>query len=46
MYGDKLAHGVYFYQVEARSKGSNVEHRETDADKYFKHGFGKLYILR
>ncbi len=46
MYGDKLANGVYFYQVEARSKGSNVEHRETDADKYFKHGFGKLYILR
>lgn len=46
MYGDKLANGVYFYQVEARSKGAAIEHRETDADKYFKHGFGKLYILR
>jgi len=45
-YGDKLANGVYFYQVEARYKGNDVEHRVTDADRFFKHGFGKLYILR
>ncbi|MGQ9846921.1 MAG: putative type IX secretion system sortase PorU2, partial [Bacteroidales bacterium] len=46
MYGDKLANGVYFYEVEARSKGAVIEHRQTEADKFFKHNFGKLYILR
>ena len=45
-YGDKLANGVYFYRVVARHKGKAVEHIETEVDKYFKEGFGKMYILR
>jgi hypothetical protein len=45
MYGDKLANGVYFYHVVARYKGQDVDHRDTDADRFFKHGFGKLYLM-
>ncbi len=45
MYGDKLANGVYFYHVVARYNGKDVEHRETDADRFFKHGFGKMYLM-
>lgn len=45
-FGNKLANGVYFYHVEARYRGTIVEHRQTEADKFFKHNFGKLYILR
>lgn len=46
MYGDKLANGLYFYQVKAKIKGVNIELRETTADKYFKKEIGKMYILR
>lgn len=45
-YGDQLANGVYFYKVFINSNGNNVEHRTTSADRAFKHGYGKLYILR
>jgi len=45
-YGDKLANGVYFFKVIARLHNENIEHRDTDADKFFKEGFGKMYILR
>lgn len=45
-YGDKLANGVYFYKVTATYRGKQLEQLETDADRFFKHGFGKLYILR
>ncbi|MCX7863355.1 MAG: C25 family cysteine peptidase, partial [Bacteroidales bacterium] len=45
-FGDKLATGTYFYRVVATYKGKRLEHLETEADTYFKHGFGKLYILR
>ncbi|PKP22750.1 MAG: hypothetical protein CVU05_02510 [Bacteroidetes bacterium HGW-Bacteroidetes-21] len=45
-YGDKLANGVYFYRVFTKINGSSIEHRETDADNYFKKDFGKLYIMR
>lgn len=45
-YGDKLATGVYIYQVITKVNGETIDHRSTSADKYFKNNFGKLYILR
>ncbi|WP_425392698.1 C25 family cysteine peptidase [Ekhidna sp.] len=44
--GDQLANGVYFYKVLINANGNALERRSTSADKAFKHGFGKLYILR
>lgn len=45
-YGDQLANGVYFYRVFLNSNGQAVDQRATSADRAFKNGFGKLYILR
>ncbi|HEX5002026.1 MAG TPA: C25 family cysteine peptidase, partial [Bacteroidia bacterium] len=45
-YGDQLANGVYLYRVITVLNGSAVEKRETEADKYFKKGWGKMYLLR
>lgn len=45
-YGDQLANGVYFYKVFINAAGNQVDHRTTSADRAFKHGYGKLYILR
>ena len=47
-FGDKLANGVYMYQVISKnSDGKQFEHRaQNRIDKYFKNGFGKLVIMR
>ena len=45
-FGDQLANGVYLYRVILRNNGEKMERRETSADKAFKNGFGKLYLLR
>ena len=45
-YGDLLANGVYLYKVYIRSGGKQIELRPSAGDRGFKHGFGKLYILR
>lgn len=45
-FGDKLANGVYLYRVMMQHNGQSIEHRETAADNNFKHGFGKMYIMR
>ena len=45
-YGDKLANGVYLYRVLVRHNGQVLDHRNTAADDTFKHGFGKMYIMR
>jgi hypothetical protein len=45
-YGDKLANGVYLYRVITRHNGKAIEKRETEADSFFKKGFGKLVIMR
>jgi len=45
-YGDQLANGVYFYKVFIEGDGNNFAQRVTTADRAFKNGFGKLYILR
>ncbi|XZF12465.1 C25 family cysteine peptidase [Chitinophagaceae bacterium MMS25-I14] len=45
-YGQLLGNGVYLYRVVTSINGSDVEHWETGADKYFKSGYGKMYIMR
>ena len=45
-FGDQLANGVYLYRVITDLNGENIEHRETDIDKYFKRGWGKMYLMR
>ncbi|MDN5202948.1 C25 family cysteine peptidase [Fulvivirgaceae bacterium BMA10] len=46
-YGDQLANGVYLYRVILGGAGANdFEHRETAADKAFKKGYGKIYLLK
>lgn len=48
-YGSLLANGIYLYQVKAvNSEGKEFEKMKSDSDteKFFKEGFGKLVILR
>ncbi len=45
-YGDQLANGIYLYRVISNINGSEIEHRDTEADKYFKRGWGKMYLMR
>jgi hypothetical protein len=45
-YGDQLANGVYLYRVITYLNGQSIEKRETAADKFFKKGWGKMYLLR
>lgn len=45
-FGDQLANGVYLYRVITRLNGEGIEHRETEADKFFNDGWGKMYLLR
>jgi hypothetical protein len=46
-FGDRLANGVYFYRVMTRNlDGTTTEVKQSSIDKYFKHGYGKLYIIR
>ncbi len=45
-FGDLLANGVYFYRVIIKNEGDEFEKRETDIDKFFKNGIGKMYLLR
>lgn len=45
-YGDKLGNGVYLYRVITRYNGEAVEKRQTEADAFFKKGWGKMVILR
>ncbi len=45
-YGDQLANGIYLYRVITRMGTEFIENRATNADKYFKSGFGKMYLMR
>ncbi len=55
-FGDKLANGTYFYRVITKIDDKYADHmssgqygqffNNTNIDQYFKHGFGKLVILR
>lgn len=45
-YGDRLANGVYFYQVFAKLHGKAIKSRETSADHLFQKNMGKIYLMR
>jgi len=45
-YGDALGNGVYFYKVFTEINNEKIEHRESGADAFFKHEFGKMYLMR
>jgi hypothetical protein len=37
---------LYLYRVFTKINDGDVELRETEADNYFKKGFGKMYLFR
>lgn len=45
-FGDKLANGVYLYRVQSRLHGNEIDHLATEADSYFKKGYGKMLLMR
>ena len=45
-FGDQLANGVYLYRIISRIDGAEIEKRDTEADQYFKKGWGKMYLMR
>ncbi|MGQ0827032.1 MAG: C25 family cysteine peptidase [Bacteroidota bacterium] len=45
-FGDQLANGVYLYRVISSINGWTIEKRQSEADQYFKKGFGKMYLMR
>ncbi|MFA7379713.1 MAG: C25 family cysteine peptidase [Bacteroidia bacterium] len=45
-FGDRLANGVYLYQVQVRYKGQEVKHRASTLDSYFIKDTGKIYLMR
>ncbi|MFN4930770.1 MAG: C25 family cysteine peptidase [Bacteroidota bacterium] len=44
-FGDRLANGIYFYKVFTGIAGETIEKKETEADQYFKKGFGKMVLI-
>lgn len=47
MYGDRLANGVYFYKVIVENNDkSEIKHRRTTTDNYFKQNTGKIYLMK
>jgi hypothetical protein len=48
-YGQKLANGVYLYRVITNLNGKSLEKYRADGDntdKFFKSGYGKMYLMR
>ncbi len=45
-YGDQLANGIYLYRVNTEINGQGIERRATEADRFFKKGWGKMYLMR
>jgi hypothetical protein len=47
MYGDRLANGVYLYQVFTQINQKNIENiKSLNIDKFFNEGVGKIYLMR
>jgi hypothetical protein len=50
MYGDRLANGVYLYQVLSKINGADIERRINnkvrDENKFFVENTGKIYLMR
>ncbi len=45
-FGDRLANGVYLYRVVTSINGNAIEKKQTEASKYFKNEFGKMFLMR
>lgn len=48
-YGQKLANGVYLYRVITNHHGKSLEKYKAEndnTDRYFKGGYGKMYLMR
>jgi flagellar hook assembly protein FlgD len=48
-FGQELANGVYLYRVIAEINGKAIEkfnRADVNTDKYFKSGYGKMYLMR
>jgi len=45
-FGDQLANGIYLYRVVTSINGQAIQEQSTGADQYFKHSFGKMYLMR
>jgi flagellar hook assembly protein FlgD len=48
-FGQPLANGVYLYRVVANMNGKKIEKLNTgtyNTDKYFRSGYGKMYLMR
>ncbi len=45
-FGDRLANGVYFFKVFIQDANTDVKHRNTTGDKYFRNQTGKIYLLK
>lgn len=45
-YGQLLGNGVYLYRVVTNINGAGIEHRQSGADRFYKNGYGKMYIMR
>jgi hypothetical protein len=45
-FGDQLANGVYLYRVMVKDGEEQVKHFSNQSDNYFKHDFGKMYLMR
>lgn len=49
MYGSKLANGVYLYRVITNMNGKSLDKYKADGDntdRFFKGGYGKMYLMR
>lgn len=45
-YGDRLANGVYLYQLVIENDDEEYKHFDSKIDRFFKNNIGKLVILR
>lgn len=52
-YGQLLGNGTYMYRVATSLNGNSMDHRvdmdqksDNSGDKFFKNGYGKMYIMR
>jgi flagellar hook assembly protein FlgD len=45
-FGDLVANGVYIYRVISEINNLEIDHRESEGDKAFTNGLGKMYLIR
>lgn len=45
-YGNQLASGIYVYKVRIFNNGEEMVQQSTSADKAFRNGVGKMYLVR